>query len=96
MTSLKHHYGLHCQIREWISMALIRRSFALVSKASLRAKQCGINMDHILSGVAESNGDEPGVDSTTGKGRGSVGRRMNYLLSTLLEPRSNKIIPVQD
>ena len=51
LMSLKNHYGLQCQIREWISMSLARRSFALLAKASALANRCGIHMDRILCGM---------------------------------------------
>ena len=56
LASLKHHYGLQCQIREWISMALARRSFALLSKASSLAHRCDMHMDRILTGTLENAG----------------------------------------
>ena len=99
LISLKHHYGLQCQIREWISMALVRRSFGLLGKASSLANRCGIHMDRILCGVAEEGEEETGdgnVRKTDSPGYNSVniGRRMNYLLATLLEPRVQQSIPL--
>ncbi|KAL7534307.1 hypothetical protein ACHAWF_004788 [Thalassiosira exigua] len=85
LNSLKNHYGLQCQIREWISMALIRRSFLLLSKAVSLANRCGIHMDMILCGVS---------DETEGSNQSSMGGRMNYLLATLLEPRSQQVTPI--
>ncbi len=98
--SLKNHYGLQCQIREWISMALTRRSFALLSKASSLANRCGIHMDRILCGVAD---DDKKTSNKRGRAKqhlqvaeGSVGRRMSYLLATLLEPRDMQTIPITE
>ena len=88
LMSLKNHYGLQCQIREWISMSLARRSFALLAKASALANRCGIHMDRILCGMC-------GVAHESEEGS-NLGGRMNYLLATLLEPRSHQVIPVAD
>lgn len=92
LTNLKHHYGLQCQIREWISLALARRSFALLSKASSLAHRCAMHMDRILSGVTNSEGD----GDEDGQQLSSAGPRMHYLLSMLLEPRQKIAIPIED
>ena len=83
--SLKNHYGLQCQIREWISISLARRSFALLAKASNLANRCGIHMDRILCGVADEDDHQY-----------AVGSRMNYLLATLLEPRAQQTLPIHE
>lgn len=92
LSNLKHHYGLQCQIREWISLALARRSFALLSKASSLAHRCDMHMDRILSGVTNSEDDGTGE----GNEQSSAGPRMHYLLSMLLEPRQKIAIPIED
>lgn len=92
LSNLKHHYGLQCQIREWISLALARRSFALLSKASSLAHRCDMHMDRILSGVTNSEDDGTGE----GNEQSSAGPRMYYLLSMLLEPRQKIAIPIED
>jgi len=94
LTSLKYHYGLQCQIREWISMALVRRSFALLGKASTLANRCGIHMDRILCGIPEEEDHENDQDSYKPERNNNIGRRMNYLLAELLEPRSQQKIPL--
>jgi len=93
LTCLKHHYGLQCQIREWISMALTRRSFALLSKASSLANRCGIHMDRILCGLVESSQKDKKEDTHNND---HCGKRMSYLLATLLEPRSQQSLPVNE
>ena len=94
-------------------MAFVRRSFALLSKASSLANRCGIHMDRILCGVVDddnesndsSNDDEEDNNDANGNKKKedeqqqqqhNVGKRMNYLLSTLLEPRSHQSIPVNE
>jgi hypothetical protein len=95
LSSLKHHYGLQCQIREWISMALARRSFALLSKASSLAHRCNMHMDRILSGGFQE--DDCGTEHNTNcKNKKCAGPRMHYLLSMLLEPQSKIRIPIED
>ncbi|KAL7537711.1 hypothetical protein ACHAXR_010406 [Thalassiosira sp. AJA248-18] len=96
LTSLKNHYGLQCQIREWISMALIRRSFALLGKASSLANRCGIHMDRILCGVSDEVEDTTEVGIGNASFQRSMGSRMNYLLASLLEPRAHQTIPVHE
>jgi len=96
LTCLKHHYGLQCQIREWISMALTRRSFALLSKASSLANRCGIHMDRILCGLVESSPSSPKDKKEDTHNNDYCGKRMSYLLATLLEPRSQQSLPVNE
>ena len=93
---LQNHYGLQCQIREWISMALVRRSFALLSKASSLANRCGISMDRILCGVVEEVEKKGGAEKKTKGGcKMNVGGKMNYLLSVFLEPRTAQVVPME-
>ncbi|KAL7492173.1 hypothetical protein ACHAWT_002410, partial [Skeletonema menzelii] len=92
-TSLKHHYGLQCQIREWISMALARRSFALLGKASSLAHRCNMHMDRILSGLDDCEHD---FEEKKCSHKKCAGPRMHYLLSMLLEPQSKISIPIED
>ena len=54
--NLSHHFGIRAVIREWIALALSRRSFGLLSNACELAIKCGINMDMILSGADEAGG----------------------------------------
>lgn len=42
------HFGLNYLVRSWVSMALRRRSFSLLSRAGTLANNCGISMDQIL------------------------------------------------
>lgn len=42
------HFGLQYLVRSWVSMALRRRSFSLLSRAGTLAVRCGISMDQIL------------------------------------------------
>ena len=104
LQNLKNHYGLQCQIREWISMALTRRSFALLGKASSLANRCGIHMDRILCGVNDDHDDDDDDNngyvniSVSGGNDQSLSppQRMNYLLATLLEPRARQTLPVKE
>jgi len=96
LASLKHHYGLQCQIREWISMALARRSFALLSKASSLAHRCSMHMDRILSGLDDCDEEHEHTECGKKKLGKCAGPRMHYLLSMLLEPQSKISIPIED
>jgi hypothetical protein len=44
-----HHYGLHILIRQWVSIATLRRSFGLMARASSLAAKCGISFDDIFA-----------------------------------------------
>jgi hypothetical protein len=44
-----NHYGLHHQIRQWISLSFTRRSLNLLARASFIASRCGMTMDDVLS-----------------------------------------------
>jgi hypothetical protein len=48
-STLKHHFGLEALLREWIALALLKRDFALLGKASDLALKFGMNMDRIVS-----------------------------------------------
>ena len=74
-------------------MALARRSFALLSKASSLAHRCNMHMDRILSGMKD---DDCGEEHTSCGKKKCVGPRMHYLLSMLLEPKSKIHIPIED
>jgi hypothetical protein len=93
---LKSHYGVLCLIREWVSIAFVRRSFALLGKACTLASRCEISMDQALCGIVR---DEEGSGKRQGKKkphslRSDTGGRMNYLLSLLLEPRESHVLPI--
>jgi hypothetical protein len=47
-----NHYGLHCLIRQWVSISFTRRSYNLLSRASFLAARCGISMDEIFSNTS--------------------------------------------
>ena len=77
-------------------MALVRRSFALLSKASSLANRCGISMDRILCGVVEEVEKKGGAEKKTKGGcKMNVGGKMNYLLSVFLEPRTAQVVPME-
>ena len=76
----KNHFGLQALIREYISLALSRRSFGLLLKASELAVKFSIGMDTILSGV-----EKEGVGNESVKYSGG---RMDYLLPMLLKSRT--------
>lgn len=42
------HFGLKYLIRSWISFAVRRRSFALLTKAADMAEKCGLTMDQVV------------------------------------------------
>ena len=44
-----NHFGLHILIRQWVSIATLRRSFALLARASTLATKSGISMDDIFA-----------------------------------------------
>ncbi len=75
-------------------MALARRSFALLSKASSLAHRCNMHMDRILSGLDEDCNEDCG--DSCGQKKTFAGPRMHYLLSMLLEPQSKISIPIED
>jgi hypothetical protein len=83
----KNHFGLQALIREFISLALSRRSFGLLHKASDLAVKFDIEMDTILSGVEKATGNES-VNCSGG--------RMDYLLSMLLKPRKAQALPTKE
>ena len=45
----KDHYGIHCLVRQWVSLSFSRRSFSLLARASFIAAKLGISMDDILA-----------------------------------------------
>ena len=45
----KDHFGLNHIVRQWVALALSRRSFSLLARASFIASKNGIPMDDILS-----------------------------------------------
>ena len=45
---LRHHYGLRHLIRQWICLAVKRRTWALWARAGHLADACGMSMDDIL------------------------------------------------
>lgn len=100
LSCLCNHYGIQCQIREWISMALVRRSFALLGRASSLATRCGISMDRILCGVVGGSGDDSSDDQNRkvpcDEEKPCVGRRMSYLLAALLEPKEALSVPISE
>ena len=100
LSCLANHYGIQCQIREWISMALVRRSFALLGRASSLATRCGISMDRILCGVVGGSGDDSSDDLNRkvpcDEEKPCVGKRMNYLLAALLEPKDSLTLPTSE
>ncbi len=75
-------------------MALARRSFALLSRASSLAHRCNMHMDRILSGGFQD--DDCGEGHAKCKNKKCAGPRMHYLLSMLLEPQSKIRIPIED
>ena len=46
------HFGLIVLIRSWVAVAFRRRSFPLLSRATLLATQCEVSMDQIFCGKA--------------------------------------------
>lgn len=44
----QHHYGIRYLIHSWTSFAFARQSFALLSRASRLADQCGVSMGDIF------------------------------------------------
>ena len=83
----KNHFGLQALIREFISLALSRRSFGLLHKASDLAVKFDIEMDTTLSGVEKATGNES-VNCSGG--------RMDSLLSMLLKPRTAQALPTKE
>lgn len=43
-----HHYGIRFLIRSWVSFAIRRRSFMLLSRAALLASRVGLSMDDVM------------------------------------------------
>ncbi|KAL3797289.1 hypothetical protein ACHAWO_007980 [Cyclotella atomus] len=73
-TSIRHHFGLGALIREWITLALLRRDFDLLGKASDLALKFGMGMDSI------SGADKDDVKNCF------TGCQMDGLLPILLKP----------
>jgi hypothetical protein len=49
------HYGLQYLIRSWVSLAVRRRSFPLLFRATAKAARCGISMDQIMCELVTQN-----------------------------------------
>jgi hypothetical protein len=50
------HFGLQYLVRSWVSLALRRRSFSLLSRAASVAVQSGISMDQVLCETEKQRG----------------------------------------
>ena len=59
------HYGIRFLIRSWVSFAIRRRSFMLLSRAALLASRVGLTMDDVMceKDVAMPTDGEAGADS---------------------------------
>jgi hypothetical protein len=69
------HYGVHFLIRHWVSLAITRRSFSLLGKASALATKCRITLDQILCGENDFPLQATGVH-----------RDMQFLQQVMLKP----------
>jgi len=59
-----HHYGIRFLIRSWVSFAIRRRSFMLLSRAALLASRVGLSMDDVMCEkdvVVTADGDAEGA-----------------------------------
>lgn len=78
-----NHYGLHFVIRHWVSIALTRRSFSLLDRASSLACRCGINMDQIFCGDNEFPVAATSIDGN---------RMMSFLPTIILKPSREQVV----
>lgn len=76
-----NHYGLHFVIRHWVSIAMTRRSFSLMDRASALACRCGISMDQVFCGLNEFPLSATSVDGN---------RAMSFLPNIILKPSSEQ------
>ena len=71
------HYGLHFVIRHWVSIAMTRRSFSLLDRASSLACRCGIKMDQVFCGESDFPVAAMSIDGN---------RAMSFLPEMILKP----------
>jgi hypothetical protein len=71
------HYGLHFVIRHWVSIAMTRRSFSLLDRASSLACRCGITMDQVFCGDSDFPIAATSIDGN---------RAMSFLPKIILKP----------
>lgn len=71
------HYGLHFVIRHWVSIAMTRRSFSLLDRASSLACRCGITMDQVFCGESDFPVAAMSMDGN---------RAMSFLPEMILKP----------
>lgn len=83
------HFGIRFLIRSWISFAIRRRSFALLSRAATLATRVGISMDDIMcaKGYVSSIGSttENGSDATKQQQKWHQGP-VDFLYPALITP----------
>lgn len=93
----KGHFGLKFLVRQWIALALKRRSFKLLARASTLAVHCGMSMDEILCEEAvlddshhESSGSHE--DSQTSAPQHPRSQGMDFLYPFLLSPAEDQTV----
>jgi len=74
------HWGIMWLLRDWVSIAVRRRSISLLGKAAALAERCGISMDELLlgehdgsSGGGSCGGGSSGGGESSSSGGGSAG-----------------------